>query len=295
MEEPNGEAYEQSSADPAAADPDSAVLPSSERDDKAQTERTQYETDVTEDEVTEAVRRFWNFVKKTFREADTGERLTAWLTLILIGVGSVTVTVYYKQLEQMRASTQAAGDAAAAAKSAADTAKKAMELDQRAWVGITYPGFNVDQEGDRLNFVVPIEISNPGKTPARRVRIRARCIIIHGPYGPIQLDPLVSKHYALLRFELIQPGQKIPISGIPALDEGPDGKTVPVITTPELRSRIKAAKYTVTVTGRITYEDFEGREHWLTFCHQSNGLLGGSAQCFDFNDFDKDEAEQKRK
>lgn len=116
-----------------------------------------------QDEVEETLRRFGDFVKKTFRESDSGDRLVAWLTIILITVTTVTAVIYWRQLIQTRRSADAAT-------SAANTAASQLELSERPWVDaeIEKVGpltWNVNGASLPLKFIV----KNSGSSPALQV------------------------------------------------------------------------------------------------------------------------------
>jgi hypothetical protein len=58
--------------------------------------------DDPQDEVEETLRRFGEFVKRTFREASAGERLTTWTNLILVVIAIVAAVIYGRQLTAMQ-------------------------------------------------------------------------------------------------------------------------------------------------------------------------------------------------
>jgi hypothetical protein len=190
------------------------------------------------------------------RELHWLEKLNIVGQLSLVAVGVMAASIYGCQLESMNAQLKEM-------QNQTKIQKNVRIESERAWVGINFPNWDAGEEISGRGFGVPIELVNTGRTPARKVSIRAKVIIVHGQFGPTDLDPLVSQHYILIRYELIQPDQKIRFPFVPALDVDGDGNTVTVVTTPELRTHVKDATYTVTITGRVTYEDFIGGEHGL--------------------------------
>ncbi len=171
-----------------------------------------------------------------------------------------------------------------------DVTDRAFKLDQRAWIGITFPTHPTSdiRQKDGDVFMVPIAITNTGRTPARKVEVNANCTILRASNDALDLNSSGPIHRSRLRFELVQPSEVVNKWGIPALDVD-SGTSVPAILTSELRKHIADGGYTVVVHGKITYVDYSGREHWVRFCHYANGLIGGTEQCFNYNDFDRDD------
>ncbi len=194
-------------------------------------------------------------------------------------------------LSKMGDQVWAAKDAASAAKNAADTAQKEMRLEQRAWVGMTFPnldeGKELSKKSPNVVFQCPFEISNWGRTPARMIEINANCSIL--PNGSEQLDLGENgpKHHTRIRFESIQPNETVKDWGIAAIMVE-NGKPRPLFTTPELWQRVKTSDLEVIAHGKLTYIDSFGKEHWVRFCHAYSGTVGGPENCYRYNDSDHD-------
>jgi hypothetical protein len=193
----------------------------------------------------------------------------------------VIAWIYYHQLQQMVKTTTAT-------KEAITDSDRNFRIDERAWIEIQVPNIDFRRETIGKIFVVPIEIINTGKTPARNIQIKGVVSIVRNRSGLVDLPSGDITHgYSLMRIGIMQPNQSIKDWSLAALDT--DGVSKPVTTTQAIRDHVMDASYSVVVHGRVIYEDAFGGEHWLTFCHNSNGLIGGSPQCFEYNNFDRDE------
>lgn len=105
MEQPNGDTEESYSAKASSANPRVAPIGNPEGENEEEAKSRQGHGYEGEDEVEHTLRVFWDFVKQTFREAKPGERLTAWLTVVLIFSTLAVAIIYYLQLRQMRRAT----------------------------------------------------------------------------------------------------------------------------------------------------------------------------------------------
>src|ERR1019366_3899947 len=68
-----------------------------------------------------------------------GKRLTLWLSFGLLVIGAETIIIFQGQLTEMQKATVASGKSADAAQSAAITARDALVVSNRPWVGLYRP------------------------------------------------------------------------------------------------------------------------------------------------------------
>ena len=216
------------------------------------------------------------------QQLKTNKKL-AWFTgFLVLGtfVGS-GISIWQAKIAQI---------AATAAKDEVKTAKDQMRLENRAWVGITFPNLDPAKEINKslplqVVFQCPIEVSNYGRTPARIVEIKGNCSIIRSGSDPIDLGASGPRHHSLIRFESIQPNETEKDWAIAAIIEK-NGKAVPMLTTEEIWEKVRTAKLTVIAHGYITYTDSFGKNHWIRFCHAYNGYC--PEICFQYNDSDQE-------
>jgi hypothetical protein len=186
MNEPNGDSEEAHGAETTSSNPRVAPIDDSEWQNKEEAESRQAYAYEGEDEIENTLRVFWDFVKRTFREAGPGERLTAWLTMFLILCSLIVAIVYWLQLEQMRKATKASTVAANAATSAAETAKQSMEASNRPWLGAKWAITHdlVSRDGE-VWFEIVLMVFNSGHSPALEVSPEVE--ISPEPIAPFQL------------------------------------------------------------------------------------------------------------
>lgn len=214
-----------------------------------------------------------------------GERWLIGIGLAALVMNGFIAWVYWNQFKEMQKATEAT-------RHAVSDSNRNFRSDERAWVGITFPNVDFQRESIGKVFEVPMVVTNTGKTPAQHINIKGVVSIVHDRIGNIDIPPSDITHgFSLVRIELLQPNQTIKDWPLAALDTS--GPTKPVITTKVIVDHIGNASYTVVIHGRITYEDIFGYKHWLTFCHNANGLVGGSTACFDYNSFDREDSKSQ--
>jgi len=139
-----------------------------------------------------------------------------------------------------------------------------------------------------------MEVVNNGKTPALQVQIKGLVSIIENNTDTVDLPQGDIKHgYSLIRIGLLQPGQVVKDYPLTALDTS--GTTRPVFNTPVLIDHVRNSTWVAVVHGRVTYRDIFGKEHWLTFCDNLNGVIGGTPECFAYNSSDENETSPQKK
>jgi hypothetical protein len=117
----------------------------------------QHDSHNPDDEVEESLRRFGEFIKETFRKATPGERLIAFLNVVLIVVAIVAATIYGMQLEEMQRANR--------------LTRATLELSQRPWliadVRLVGP-LKFDKMGG-VTLPVWYSLKNTGHSPALKV------------------------------------------------------------------------------------------------------------------------------
>lgn len=148
-------------------------------------------------------------------------------------------------------------------------ARKAMELDQRAWLGIAS--------------VVPLQLEHPqigirlqnfGKTPALHIVERAQWKVVSS--GDV-FDPSV----------LVE--QTKPVSALRVLAPGIPANIGQQLDAPNLQQTadIASGKSVFYIFGSMTYEDIFQHEHFLHFCLKFNpGMHGAFTGEDPYNDAD---------
>jgi hypothetical protein len=263
MKEPNGNPEESHRSDPASANPRISAEVDPERNHEEKTEARQDHAYEGEDEIEQSLRLFWNYVKRTFREANPGERLTAWLTMVLIVCSLAVALIYWLQLRQMRFATTAAT-------TSADTAAKSLwhsemnfRNDRRAWLvfkGLqildTYPA----SDKSPVSWKYGIDISNVGQSLARNITVHVSQIS-----GFIEPAPAPNLPTMIQRMQ--EGGQNGPPQPAPESLAPGQTSSVPVFGTGAgAPLRMGKGQWGSIVIGRIDYVDIWGVSHWTTFC-----------------------------
>lgn len=242
----------------------------------------------------EALRLNKSIAADTTRLADETKRLTDYTGLLMVftaflfAVAVLQIAGLVAQLRYMKVGMRDAKVAAEAAKIGAIatrdtvlTAREAMQLDQRAWVGVDsiqpMPLIPVASQP----FLAKITFKNTGKTPARKV------------IGYAVSDPIASgqrpnfdysKETQTISSGHMEPGQTLSAT-LSFVRSHSTGRThIPI--TQEILNQIVAGKIKLYVHGRIDYEDIFGRPHWLKFC---SVLMVPFNECFgiesDYSDY----------
>lgn len=178
---------------------------------------------------------------------------------------------------QLRLSTKQASEALNEMMRQNETARDAMRLEQRAWVGVV--GYDAESPTAGHSFTVTAVFRNSGKTPARNVVVGMNII----PAPPdFRLPAKLSTEKALLTGamdsgsrDLLLPDTTFSLSR--TLDEA----SVAAYLTSKWRS-------TIYVWGRGSYDDVFMRRHWFTFCGKMAFRGEAFGPCEEGNDEDRE-------
>jgi hypothetical protein len=182
MNEPNDSNREGNDTDDAEAQPSTAFLGEAKTDDQTAAEHGSSHGRDPQDEVEETLRKFGEFVKKTFREASPGERLTAWINLVLIGIGIVGAVTYWRQLAAMQGQLSAM--------------QEQVESTDRPWIEITaatashpvifHRAYEIGVHGnDYVNAGIKVTVKNVGRSVALDVVPRVELILVSMQIGAL--------------------------------------------------------------------------------------------------------------
>ena len=94
------------------------------------------------------------------------EKYHFWLNVFLAVIGVIALFIYYRQLEEMRKSTDAATKAATAAEESIKLTKEMSRLDRRAWVA---PMAIAGKPEIDKPFSIKLTVQNTGKSFAKKV------------------------------------------------------------------------------------------------------------------------------
>ncbi len=187
-----------------------------------------------------------------------------WQLLVEIAVFAVAVRVaciYSGQLDQMIKSN--------------GLTEQTMRLDQRAWVAVT--AVNSKQPPQiKQRFTYSVHFIDTGKTPASNVVIHA---------GDELLDKGQQPNFSLdtpVRLGVLSPGSER------TFENGPVPTTRAVNTMTEADLAVLKVK-TLSIHGKITYDDIFGCHHWITYCSVLKDDWSGYAFCSENNDTDPQE------
>jgi hypothetical protein len=160
-------------------------------------------------------------------------------------------------------------------------ADRNFRVDERAWIGFGTGGsitFTVGRP-----FLVPTEITNTGKTPAKNVEGNVAVDIVN---KGVPIDFSYGTGHANYRVHggTLFPNGKIDES-FEGIQHGPT-KAEPIIITKPLAQKIMTGQAFVIIHGKITYRDEFGTEHWTTFCRNVSDPSAISEDCTRDNDTD---------
>jgi hypothetical protein len=163
--------------------------------------------------------------------------------------------------------------------------RKAMRVDQRAWVSVIVPTV-FPLNGTSIPVVT--QITNSGKTPAKDVQGDVVATVLNKGEEPTLGDFSVGHPHNRLYAGVVFPGAPIPTT-INVVRYGPK---VPENIVPDdtLRQDIEHGNRFIIFYGRITYYDVFGIQHWTQFCTGSGtAILDNLKQCIRYNDVDNNE------
>lgn len=198
--------------------------------------------------------------------------LFEFLLLILTGagiiVGTLTYSIYGKQIKQMR-------------------------TDRRAWMTLSGTGDGKIQvtanEAGEKTLSAAMQISNTGQTPAKSVDIKFLLTVVpNGTDNPDSYTGAGMENTA----SIFYPNNSVPIT-LQLLRENPNTATRTssrYLSEKEYQELIDGFSY-IVVIARGRYTDIFGTEHWLRYCSAvsppgSKATQITSRNCVDFNNVD---------
>jgi len=189
---------------------------------------------------------------------------------VLIVYTIFTIKMYFVN----KKAAQAAEDAATAASRAVDMAKKTMMLDERAWVAV--PAVNGVKPGVGQKMKYTVHFINTGKSPARNVVIYQGDELL-----AIEQQPNFSKETKPIRLGVLSPGSERTFESYIGMAD----------QTPELNAMgIEFLKQrTLSIHGRVTYDDIFGCHHWITYAAYMRDDWSGYSFYPKHNDTDSDQ------
>jgi hypothetical protein len=166
--------------------------------------------------------------------------------------------------------------------------RKAMRVDQRAWISIPFPA-NFPLNGQTIPVVT--QIINSGKTPAKGVLVD----VFASPLSKSDKATVGEFSVGHPHERLHAPGVIFPRDPIPVnisvgsyLPQGGQEATVPDET---LRQDIASGKRYILFYGRATYRDVFEIEHYTQFCTGTGSGIPSDVfkDCLSYNDVDSNE------
>jgi hypothetical protein len=161
-------------------------------------------------------------------------------------------------------------------------ADKSFKQDERAWMAFKFVEGSITFTINK-SFLVPTELLNTGKTPAKNVHGN----IMVGVFEKGEpLDFSYSAGHANYKVQAgtIFPSGKI-VESFEGIKHGQE-RTEPIIFTVPLKNDLFSAKSFIVVHGRIDYKDIFGIEHWTTYCRYVLHPELISEECTRYNDTD---------
>jgi hypothetical protein len=188
-----------------------------------------------------------------------------WPVIITLFLTALTLAVYFTQAYYMR---------------------KAMRVDQRAWVNIPIPS-NFPMTGTSIP--VTLQIIDTGKTPARIESGKFVGTILEKGEHPHIGEFNVGHPYNKFTLGAVYPNSPVPLSIELQHYGDKTQQAIPVDET--LRQEIANGKKYIIVFGRIEYTDMFDLHHWSQFCTGSGSAIDSDdlRHCVLYNDFDAEE------
>jgi hypothetical protein len=178
-------------------------------------------------------------------------------------VGAIAVIIYGFQLCEMRKSTNAATDAAKAAKDGITFARDNAHLDQRAWVTISASQLvSPLVVGERP--VIVVTLVNSGKTPALNVVSSGDADTVARGFSESEINSSLGTGHPGSKF-VIGPGvtAKTMCNGLRLIADETE--------IDDLHAASSEKGPRLYVRGVIAYDDIFGKPHRTTFCAWING------------------------
>ncbi len=141
-------------------------------------------------------------------------------------------------------------------------ARTQFRKDQRPWIRVNLnPNLVIPVNGE---FVVPLDVVNTGKTPARDISGDVWIEILASSAAP-ELEPVSAKPPAKFATGVMFTNQSVP-TPIVRVRWRTDTETEPDPITPDERQRLTTGRAYVATHGRVTYWDVFNIQHWTQFC-----------------------------
>jgi hypothetical protein len=211
-------------------------------------------------------------VFKNLRSYEKATIVLSGFTIALSGLTLVAVIVYavltYKQWREMKRST--------------DAVMTNFKTDERAWMGFKFMEGSLTLTVGK-SFLVPTQLVNTGKTPAKNVHGSVRVGIVKRD-EPLDFTYAPGHAHYELSAGTIFPAGFINES-FEAEQHGPDKPEAILLTKPMLDD-IFNGKSIIVVHGKIVYNDIFGTEHWTTYCRYVLHPEIISPECMRYNDTD---------
>jgi len=211
---------------------------------------------------------YWDAPRKKSRWTET---ITVILTFVIAGAAFVSALIFQGQLTETQKATA--------------LAELDFRRDERAWIEFKFSEGSITFTLNKP-FLVPTEIVNTGKTPARKVH--GNIVVGVFPKG-VPLDFSYTRgrtaHYA------IRAGTIFPNGGIKESFEAVrHGKreAKAIIFNASLKKNLWSAQSFLVVYGKIEYLDIFGNLHWTSYCRYVLHPEMISPQCMAYNDTDSD-------
>jgi hypothetical protein len=207
---------------------------------------------------------------------------------IIVAVANIELwIVTAKSVEISAAAAEAAKRGAIASESQVKATQESIQatvnsfqLDQRAWLGANKIGL-VDSIDLGSTIKGLIELTNTGKTPAKKVRTLGAIEVL--AKGVVPIPKYQVDHTDQTSYSVIQPGMSMTIT-TPAI-KGASGEEFGTTNQTDLDD-LKSGRFIIYIFGEITYEDVFGRPHITKFCGFVNRNLQTVRACQTYNDAD---------
>jgi len=154
--------------------------------------------------------------------------------------------------------------------------------DERAWMAFKFVEGNLTFTLNK-SFLVPTELVNVGKTPAKNVHGN---IVVGVFKGGEPLDFTYTSGHANYKIMAgtIFPNGKI-VESFEAIKHGQERAEAIIFARP-LKDELFSCRSFIVVHGRIEYDDIFGRSHWTTYCRYVLHTEAISEECTRYNDTD---------
>lgn len=157
-----------------------------------------------------------------------------------------------------------------------------FRADERAWMAFKFMEGNITFTLDK-SFLVPTELVNTGKTPAKNVHGNI-AVGVFKSGAPLDFTYTPGHPSYKVAAGTLFPNGKI-VESFEAIKHG-QVRAEPIIFTVPLKDELFSAKSFVVVHGRIEYKDIFGTDHWTTYCRYVLHPELISEECVRYNDTD---------